>query len=60
MSALKSKSKSLPWDTVEEAVNLDSNHAVQFSILDVGISSRFAQETHRKYHPLAKRPTHGE
>ena len=32
---------------------LDSNHAVEFSVLQTDIFDRFAQETHRKYHPLA-------
>lgn len=34
---------------------LDSKHAVEFSILDVDALGRFAQETHRKYHPLAEK-----
>lgn len=34
---------------------LNSNHAVEFSILDIGALDRFAQETHRKYHPLAEK-----
>lgn len=29
---------------------LDSKHAVEFSILDIDVLDKFAQETHRKYH----------
>lgn len=36
-------------------VVLDSNHTVELSILDTRVFDRFAQETHRKYHPLAKK-----
>lgn len=35
---------------------LDSNHAVELSVLDIDASDRFAEETHRKFHPLSKKP----
>lgn len=36
---------------------LDSNHVLEFSVLDVDVLGRLVQETHRKYHPLAGKVT---